>query len=71
MRIRVPVLRLNRRQREVFVEKLPDTGNLALGGLVFGQFVTTGEFSGWLAALGVVAWGLSMGSAAALAKKEE
>ena len=71
MRVKVPVLRLNRRQRELFVEKLPDAGNLAMGGLVFGQFVTTGEFSGWLATLGLVAWGLFIGLAAVLAGEEE
>lgn len=71
MRVKVPVLRLNRRQREVFVEKLPDAGNLAIGGLVFGQFVATGEFSSWLAVLGLVTWGLFMGLAAVLAGKEE
>jgi hypothetical protein len=60
---------LNRRQREVFVEKLPDTGNLALGGLVL-PFRRPGVLGLAGRPLGVVAWGLSMGSAA-LAKKEE
>jgi len=33
------MLRLKRTQREMLADKLPDTANLALGALVFAQFL--------------------------------
>lgn len=68
---RVRAVGLKRRQREWFVDKLPDAGNLAIGGLAFGQFVATETFSPWLALLGVGLWVLFIGWAAVLAGKEE
>jgi hypothetical protein len=55
----------------MFVDKLPDAANLAIGALAFGQFVTTGSFSLRLALLGVGLWVLFVGWAAVLAGKEE
>jgi hypothetical protein len=55
----------------MFVDKLPDAANMAIGGLAFGQFVTTGSFSPGLALLGIGLWVLFIGWAAVLAGKEE
>ena len=38
------------------MDKLPDAANLALGALVFGQFLQERLFSRWLAAAGVAIW---------------
>jgi hypothetical protein len=62
---------LNGRQRALFVDKLPDAANLAMGGLVFGQFVVTGRFSVGVALLGLVAWAGFMAWATVLAGKDE
>lgn len=48
------MLRLSSAQR--FVEKLLDTANLAMAGLVFGQFVANQVFSYGIAVLGFAAW---------------
>lgn len=47
---------LTTEQRGMLVDKLPDGANLALGALVFGQFLGDGPFSLDVAALGVAAW---------------
>ena len=39
----------------MLVDKLPDTANLALGALVFGQFLSP-NFSAMLAAIGLAVW---------------
>ena len=50
------MLEFDDRQREVLIDKLPDAANLALGGLLFGQFVADRPFSVALALAGVAAW---------------
>ena len=50
------MLRLNVRQRTMLVEKVPDLANLAMAGLVFGQFLGTEAFSIRVALGGVVVW---------------
>ena len=57
--VRMTMLRLKRAQREMLADKLPDTANLALGALVFGQFLATG-FSWIVAVLGLALWILLM-----------
>ena len=52
----MPMLRLTRHQRVMVAEKLLDTANIAIGGLVFGQFVADRTFSPWLAATGLAIW---------------
>ena len=47
---------LNRRQRAVLTDKLPDGANLAAGALVFGQFLGDRPFSVRLASIGVGLW---------------
>lgn len=50
------MIRLSHEQRRMLVDKLPDTANLGLGALVFGQFLQDRPFSRWLAAAGVFVW---------------
>lgn len=50
--IEATMLRLKRTQRELITDKLPDTANLALGALVFGQFLAA-SFSIALLVLGM------------------
>ena len=44
---------LNENHRLLYAEKLLDLGNLAVGGLVFGQFLSEKEFSKELAFIGL------------------
>ena len=46
----------------MLIDKLPDAANLALGGLVFGQFISDRPFSIAVAILGVVMWGVLLGA---------
>lgn len=55
----------------MFVDKLPDAANLAIGGFVFGQFVTSGDFSLRLALVGIGVWAALIVWAAGLARQEE
>ena len=41
------MLVLKPEHRAMFADKLPDTANLALGALVFGQFLAEGAFRPW------------------------
>jgi len=50
------MLRLGERQREVLIEKWPDLANLAMGGLVFGQFLSDEPFSLSVAIGGFAIW---------------
>ena len=50
------MVRLSEEQRRTLMDKLPDTANLALGALVFGQFLGERPFSRMLAAGGLVLW---------------
>jgi len=49
------MLRLTERQREMFIDKLPDLGNLAAAGLIFGQ-VLMERFSLAVALIGGLLW---------------
>jgi hypothetical protein len=51
------MLRLAKRQRDVWIDTLSQTANLALAGMLFGQFVSERPFSSGLALGGVGAWG--------------
>jgi hypothetical protein len=46
-----------------------DAANLAIGGLVFGQFVASGGFSLRVALVGLALWAIFMGWAVGLAGK--
>jgi hypothetical protein len=61
------MLRWTRSQRAMFADKLPDAANLALGALVFGQFLGA-DFSPLLAAAGGIVWVFFMGWAAHFAR---
>ncbi|OFW13449.1 MAG: hypothetical protein A3F70_11220 [Acidobacteria bacterium RIFCSPLOWO2_12_FULL_67_14] len=43
-------------QRAVVLDKFPDVANLAVGALVFGQFLGSESYSLALAAAGIAAW---------------
>lgn len=62
------MLRLNERQRTLLAEKAFDSANLALGALVFGQFL--GErISPLLAAFGLLVWVVFIAGAVWLMKE--
>ena len=50
-------------QRQMLIDKLPDAANLALGALVFGQFLADRPFSMAAAVLGIVTWVVLFASA--------
>ena len=52
------MLRLNRRQREVLIEKMPDVANLVAASTFLGQLLTDRPFSARLAIAGFGAWTL-------------
>ena len=58
-------------QRRMLIDKLPDAANLALGALVFGQFLQERLFSRWLAAAGVAIWLGLLGWAIFLGRGED
>jgi hypothetical protein len=60
---------LNRQQRRVFIEKVPDVANVAVGALFFGQFLGDRPFSFLAALSGIVVWFLLMMWAVLLAAK--
>jgi hypothetical protein len=47
---------LNRKQRTLLADKLCDGGNLAVGALVFGQFLGQNPFSPVVGILGLCSW---------------
>ncbi|MEO6064379.1 MAG: hypothetical protein ABIP49_01180 [Lysobacterales bacterium] len=61
------MLLLNRAQREMLVDKLPDVANLAIGALSFGQFLGDRPFSLTRALCGVAMWMILMAWTIALA----
>ena len=65
------MLILNREQRRVLVDKLPDVANVAAGAMVFGQALTERTFSLRLAALGVALWALLLICSVLLAGRSE
>jgi hypothetical protein len=50
------MLELNREQRRILTDKLPDVANIAAGALVFGQFFSVQAFSAIGAAAGLSLW---------------
>jgi hypothetical protein len=64
------MLRWDQRQRAMFADKLPDVANLALGALVFGQFLGQ-QFSLLAAVTGLVLWVGLMGWAVHFARGGE
>jgi len=50
------MLRFNPRQRELFVDKIPDVANVAAASMFFGQFLSDRPFSVWLGLAGLFAW---------------
>ena len=63
------MVRLTAGQRLLVADKLLDAANLALGAMVFGQFLSDRRFSLALAAVGIITWvtlfvwGAAMGGA--------
>ena len=64
------MLRLSQRQRSILVDKVPDTANLAIAGLVFGQFVGGQVFSIATALVGFATWVALLGWTMFLARKD-
>jgi hypothetical protein len=60
---------LTREQRQLLMDKVPDAANLALGALVFGQFLQERSFSAWLAVIGLAIWLGLLGWAVFLGKE--
>ena len=50
------MLRLKRQQRAILADKLPGAANLALGALVFGQFLSPPGYSTTLGVVGLLLW---------------
>jgi len=50
------MLKWSSEQRALLAETLRDVANIAVGAMVFGQFLGAQAFSPWLALLGVVVW---------------
>ena len=63
------MLELNERQRAVLIAALPNTANVAAGGLIFGQFVSDRPFSVALALTGIAAWAALIGWSIFLARR--
>lgn len=61
---------LTTEQRRMLMDKLPDAANLALGGLVFGQFITDRPFSLVAGTLGVATWAAFFAGAFVLGQEE-
>ena len=59
----------NPRQRTLVADKLFDAGNVALGAMLFGQFVSQQPFSFALALVGVVLWVTFFAISVALEKR--
>jgi Na+-transporting methylmalonyl-CoA/oxaloacetate decarboxylase beta subunit len=64
---RAAMLLLNRTQRAMLVDKLPDVANLAIGALSFGQFLADRPFSLTLGLCGLAIWVVLMAWAISLA----
>ena len=68
---RMTMLVLKDKQRELLSDKLPDAGNLAVGALFFGQFLTERPFSYALAVTSVALWFAAIGFTFWLVAAEE
>jgi predicted acyltransferase len=55
------MVHLTGRQREVLLSALPNTANVAAGGLVFGQFVSGRPFSLVAVGVGIAIWLVFLG----------
>ena len=64
------MLRLNDAQRTVLVQAFPAVAHLAVGGLVFGQFLSEQPYSVPLALIAVVGWLVCVSLAVIIAKGE-
>ncbi len=62
---------LTREQRRMLIDKLPDAANLALAGLVFGQFLGDRPFSAAIAVVGIVTWAAFLGGAFVLGAEKD
>lgn len=56
MTLEMTMIRLAQAQRAVLTQAFPAVGHLALGALVFGQFLREQPYSVWLAVTGVGIW---------------
>ena len=65
------MLELNREQRRVLTDKLPDGANIAAGALVFGQFLSSQTFSPLAALTGAGMWVILLAVALLLAKEKQ
>ena len=65
------MLVLKNRQRALLADKVPDMANLALGALLFGQFVSDRPFSPSLAIAGLAVWVALFAWAAVIAGERE
>ncbi len=61
------MLRLTDAQRAVLVQAIPAVANLAVGAMVFGQFLRQQPFSTGLAAAGIAFWFVFVGVTVLLA----
>jgi hypothetical protein len=61
---------LNREQRRTLADKLPDMANVAVGGMVFGQFLGDRPFSPVLALSGLVFWVLVIATVVFLGRRK-
>ena len=55
------MLDLTTEQRHMLIDKLPDAANVALGALVFGQFIGDRPFSTAVAIGGIALWIVKFG----------
>ena len=65
------MVELNKAQRAVLVDTLPDAANLAVGALFFAQFLSERAFSSYVALAGLALWVLLVGFAVRLAAGTE
>ena len=65
------MLDLNERQRSVLIEKLPDTANVAAGGMLFGQAISGQPFSTAAAIAGLAVWAGILGYPVFLARSRK
>lgn len=63
-------LDLDRQQRSLLADKLFDAGNVAAGGMLFGQFISDRPFSILLAGIGLGIWLIALAVSVALERRE-
>lgn len=68
--VETTMLELNREQRAVLADKLPDAASVAAGALVFGQFLGDRPFSPGLALVGIGVWASLIVFSLALARRK-